>query len=123
VVLAEVVRRLSLILGADDTLARLTRDQSVVICEDLTGRPAQIQQQLRALRRRIQRDLRRPPSAREVEVVVSVSIGVAIATRPRSVPDLINAADRAVHRANQRGRGQLFFSQPQAAPRVPGQTV
>jgi hypothetical protein len=50
--------------------------------------------------------------------VVSVSIGIAIANHPRSAQDLINAAARAVHRGNQRGKGRLIFTQPHAAPLV-----
>ena len=108
--LAEVERRLRLTLRAGDTLSRLSGDEFVAVCEDLHGAPAQINQRLAILGRRIQRELRRPPHAGEIEVVVSVSIGIAVSTYRRGAEDLIGEADRARCQARTRGRRRLLIS-------------
>ena len=113
-VLAEVARRLRLTLRASDTLARLSGDEFVVICEDLAGSPAQVRQWLYALGRRIQIELRQPPRGAEVEVVVSVSIGAAITSQPRTAQGLLAEADHAMYRAKQRGGGRLVIATPDA---------
>lgn len=113
-VLAEVARRLRLTLRASDTLARLSGDEFVVICEDLAGSPAQVGEWLHALGRRIQIELRQPPRGAEVEVVVSVSIGAAITSQPRTAQDLLAEADHAMYRAKKRGGGRLVIGTPDA---------
>jgi diguanylate cyclase (GGDEF)-like protein len=107
-VLAEVARKLRLALRANDTLGRLSGNEFVVICEDLHGPPLQIERWLHALGRRIQRELRRPPRPGEIEVVVSVSVGIAVTTQWRAAEDLIDEAGRAMRRAKERGRKRLL---------------
>jgi diguanylate cyclase (GGDEF)-like protein len=113
--LAEVARRLRQTLRGSDTLAQLSGDEFVIICENLAGSPAQIARWLHALGRRIRIDLCRPPRGTEMELVVSVSIGTAITTQPRTAEDLLAEADRAMHRAKQRGGGRLVISTVDAA--------
>jgi diguanylate cyclase (GGDEF)-like protein len=114
-VLAEVARRLRQTLRRSDTLARLSGDDFVIICEDLPGSPAQIARWLHALGRRIRIDLRQPPRGAEMELVVSVSIGAVITTQPRTAPDLLAEADQAMYRAKRRGGGRLVISTLDAA--------
>jgi diguanylate cyclase (GGDEF)-like protein len=109
-VLVEVSRRLGLTLRANDTLARLAGDEFVVICEDLTGSPIQIDRWLHALGRRIQLTLRQPPIVWQTEIMLSVSIGAAVTTQGRGARELISDADRAMYVAKQRGGGRLVIS-------------
>ena len=122
-VLVEVARRLRLVLRAGDTLARLGGDEFVVVCEDLTGTSAQNNRWLRGLGRRIQLQLHRPPAAGEVEVFLSVSIGVAVTTstpcvHPQPAREMIGDADRAMYAAKQAGGGRLIIAGREVVPLV-----
>jgi diguanylate cyclase (GGDEF)-like protein len=115
-VLVEVTRRLHQTVRASDTLARLSGDEFVVLCSDLTGTSAQIRRWLHVLGRRIQLALRRPPREGEVDIRVSVSIGVMLTGRPHRAADLVQGADRAMYQAKLRGGGQLVISQADIGP-------
>jgi diguanylate cyclase (GGDEF)-like protein len=122
-VLAEVARRLQLVLRAGDTLARLGGDEFVVVCEGLTGTSAQNNRWLRGLGRRIQLQLHRPPADGEMEVFLSVSIGVAVTkstalVQPRPARELIGEADRAMYAAKQAGGGRLIIAGREVVPLV-----
>jgi len=112
-VLVEVAKRLRTAIRASDTLTRLSRDEYVIVCEDLSGSTTGIHQLLRALGRRIQRQLRTPSPAYDpddptsVEIVVSASIGAALSTDATDVQVLLHWADRAMYRAKQQGGGRL----------------
>jgi diguanylate cyclase (GGDEF)-like protein len=112
-VLVQVARRIGMALRANDTLGRLSGDEFVVICEDLGGSMAETHRWLHALGRRIQAQLRRRPTASDLEIVVSVSIGVAVTSELCDPQDLINDADRAMYRAKQAGGGRLVISRPE----------
>jgi diguanylate cyclase (GGDEF)-like protein len=110
-VLAEVARRLTGTLRANDTLARLSGDEFVIVCEDLTGTPAHVDEWLNALGRRIHAELRRPPGPGQVAVTVSVSIGAATTTtRHRTTQTLLTDADRAMYHAKRLGGGRLVIA-------------
>lgn len=109
--LVEVARRLSATLRETDTLARLGGDEFVIICEDLSGAPAEVEQLLGAVGERINGALGAPPiHVAGVEVTVSVSIGAVVATEHTSGSDLILDADNAMYLAKQRGRSRLVLS-------------
>lgn len=110
-VLLEVARRLSATLRGTDTLARLGGDEFVIICEDLSGSPVEVEQQLTAVGERIIAALDAPPiHVAGVEVAASVSIGAALAGQHSSGSDLILDADNAMYLAKQRGRSRLVLS-------------
>jgi diguanylate cyclase (GGDEF)-like protein len=115
-VLVEVAARVRQTLRAGDTLARLCGDEFVVLCADLTGSSTQVRRWLHVLGRRIQLALRRPPRHGEVEIQVSVSIGVMLTARPHRAADLLQGADRAMYQAKLRGGGQLVISQTDIGP-------
>lgn len=119
-VLLEVVTRLQQALRASDTLARLSGDEFVALCGDLAGPPAQVRRWLHVLGRRIQRGLRRPAGPGELDIRVTVSIGVSVTTRPHRADDLIRAADRAMYQAKLRGGGQLVIAGSDMTNVVPG---
>jgi diguanylate cyclase (GGDEF)-like protein len=113
VVLVESTRRFRLALRANDTLGRYGGDEFLVICEDLAGSPAQIERRLHALGGRIRSWLALSAEIDEVAMVISASIGAAVATQPHSVRELIGDAERAMSAARRAGGGRLVISGPE----------
>ena len=110
-VLAEVARRLGLTVRANDTLARLSGDEFVLVCEDLSGDAAQVTRWVTGLGRRIQTELHLV--AREVAFGVSVSIGACASSAGDTAIGLVNRADRAMHEAKRHGGGGLVLDGPE----------
>lgn len=111
--LASTARRLSTAVRPDDLVARIGGDQFIVLCRDLDGPPAALE-----LADRIRRSLTGRLTIQQLELDVSVSVGVAVvddswsSSSDEPNPDgrlraleLISRADTAVHAAKQRGRG------------------
>ncbi len=112
--LASTARRLSTAVRPDDLVARIGGDEFIVLCRDLDGPPAALE-----LADRIRRSLTGRLTIQQLELDVSVSVGVAVVDdqwadhvdetgdehgRLRAL-ELISRADTAVHAAKQRGRG------------------
>jgi len=101
-VLLEIAPRLAAVLRPTDTVARLGGDEFVVVCEGVRGVEGAAE-----IARRIEEAFTRPVVLDHVEHFFSVSIGIALATRPEDDPDsLIRDADAAMYRAKERGRGR-----------------
>jgi diguanylate cyclase (GGDEF)-like protein len=109
VTLVEVARRLRGTLRDSDTLARLSGDEFVVICENLDGPADEIHRWLEVLGRRIQRELQWDTGAADVSLLVTVSIGAAATLERVSAKDLLADADEAMYRAKQRGGAQFLI--------------
>jgi diguanylate cyclase (GGDEF)-like protein len=114
--LVEVARRLHGTLRDSDTLARLSGDEFVVICENLDGSEEQIYHWLHALGRRIQHDLQWTIGDPDAALLVSVSIGAATTSEWCSAQELLTEADHAMYRAKKRGSGQFVISEPDFGP-------
>ena len=112
-----VAQRLTAAVRAGDTVGRLGGDEFLVICEHLTGPPPGVERQLRALGSRLLRRLA-IPRPDQLDVVVSVSIGVAMSGRTPDAQELIRTADRAMYRAKARGGGQLAIANSSVLPRI-----
>jgi diguanylate cyclase (GGDEF)-like protein len=110
--LVEVARRLHSTLRDSDTLARLSGDEFVVICENLDGSAEQIYHWLHALGRRIQSELQWSVGGPDEALPVSVSIGAAATSEWCSAQELLTEADHAMYRAKQRGNGHFVISEP-----------
>jgi diguanylate cyclase (GGDEF)-like protein len=94
-VLREVARRLANCVRADDHVARFGGDEFVVLLESIRGA-----EEADPVAERIRRAFDRPIALPEVEVKLTVSVGVAEAgSWQRSAEELINAADRAMYAA------------------------
>ena len=111
--LVEVAHRLKGALRANDSLARWAGAQFVVVCEDLTGSPAQIERWIHNLGRRIRLTLQEPPIHRHTEIIATASIGAVLTTPGRSPGDMINHAIRTMLIAQQRGGNQIVFHKPE----------
>ena len=116
-VLRAVAQRLAGAVRAGDTVGRLGGDEFLVVCEHLTGTPAAVERRLRALGHRLLRRLA-IPRPDQIEVVVSVSIGVAIGGGPPHAQELIGTADRAMYRAKALGGGQLVIAESPVLARI-----
>jgi diguanylate cyclase (GGDEF)-like protein/PAS domain S-box-containing protein len=99
-VLLEAAARLQRLARPDDTVARFGGDEFVVVVQGLAD-PAD----LTAFADRIVAGLRVPFQIGDDEVVATVSIGIAVASQPDSLPeDLLREADTALYRAKDQGR-------------------
>jgi diguanylate cyclase (GGDEF)-like protein len=103
--LMAVAERLSEALRPGDTLARLSGDEFVVLCEDLdaTSRADQIVERLIAT-------LARPFALSGIELEVTASVGVAFTGQVgHSALDVLHAADVAMYQAKRAGPGPHRF--------------
>ena len=105
--LVEVAERLTSVLRQDDTLARLSGDEFVIICENLSetdgGATA-----IRALIERVHDAFSKPARLGDSMLTISASIGsVAAAPDHHDAEDLLRAADHDMYRVKRsRGRGR-----------------
>ncbi len=98
-----VARRLQELARTEDTVARLDGDQFVVLLEDVAdpNSPARVAQ-------RIIESFRTPLLLGEIEVTVSLSIGVAICGSGDASPsDLLRDGSLAMQRAKQKGNARF----------------
>ena len=117
-VLAVVASRLRYSVRDSDTVARLSGDEFVVVCEDLPGAPDEAERRVRQLGRRIGTALRQPPipvAGRRLRV--TASIGGAISGDHHSAEALIDEADAAMYAAKKQGPGQVVVGSPRGAVR------
>lgn len=107
-VLMEVAERVRHCLREVDTLCRLGADEFVGFLQDTDAFGAEI------AARRILDALAQPFVMDGVNFSLGCSIGVAMYPEDgRSVDELIQCADTAMHRVKERGRGNFRFYQPQ----------
>jgi diguanylate cyclase (GGDEF)-like protein/PAS domain S-box-containing protein len=121
--LEELAGRLGGALRPSDTVARFGGDELVVVCEDLEG-----EQDAIVVAERIGELIRTPLAVGGRDVVVTASIGIALAREPgASAEALLRDADAALYRAKERGRaGWAVFAEPlheQALERLETETA
>ncbi len=109
-VLREVAARLSALTRTEDTVARLGGDEFGVILDCANDTPANAAS---ALATRIVADLNRPISIGDQVVEVGASVGISLCPDDAMDADtLLRAADMAMYRAKEEGRGTYrFFAQ------------
>jgi diguanylate cyclase (GGDEF)-like protein/PAS domain S-box-containing protein len=103
-VLDEVGRRLTALVPASDTVGRLGADQFVVVRREAT--PEDLHRLAAAIAVALDPPVYvagRPP------IMVSASVGIAVARGAACTDDLLRDADSAVHRAKQQGRGNVVW--------------
>ncbi|MDP9102251.1 MAG: EAL domain-containing protein [Actinomycetota bacterium] len=101
--LIAVARRLSGLLRPADTLARLGGDEFVLVCEQLDT-----EERVFGIIDRLTRELERPFPIEGRELVVTASMGLALAAPGDQVDSesLIRDADTAMYRAKENGRAR-----------------
>lgn len=112
--LCAVADRLTAAVRPGDTVARLGGDVFAVLCTvDRPGRARDLAERLLA-------ELRSPFAVGEHTLVVTGSVGVAVAPPRRGDVDrLLRAADVAMHRAKERGTDRVEVHAPADATRAP----
>lgn len=97
--LVAVAQRLTAVLRPGDTLARLSGDEFVILCEDLDEAS-----QLDAIASRVVTALAAPFTLSGVKVEVTASVGMALAAPDNQLPDqLLEDADTAMYQAKRNG--------------------
>jgi diguanylate cyclase (GGDEF)-like protein len=108
--LVEVAGRLSSCLRPGDTLARYGGDEFTVLLEHVS------EQETLGVAQRILDVLRLPFELVDREVYAGASIGIAYSPQPGATDhDPLRAADLAMYRAKERGRGRWEVFQPEMA--------
>ena len=114
--LVAVAGRLSERLRPGDTLARLSGDEFVMLCEDLDD-PSQAE----AIAQRVDAAFVEPFVLRTVEIAVRASVGIAFTGQSDDSPeDILRHADTAMYQAKRKGgarHGVLDPSEEQQAAR------
>jgi diguanylate cyclase (GGDEF)-like protein len=90
-----------------DTVARFGGDEFLVLCEDVAGMA-----QARAIASRIEDAVAAPLAVEGVEIVLTASIGLSLASSPDDTADaLLREADAAMYRAKKRGRARVVVGE------------
>ena len=104
-VLLEVSRRMSQVIRASDTLARLSGDEFVLLLEEETSA-----QHVGVVANKLMQLFSQAMHIGEHELVVTASIGICLYPNDGDDPDvLIRHADRAMYEAKQQGRNTYRF--------------
>jgi diguanylate cyclase (GGDEF)-like protein len=108
--LVEVAHRLRRTARTNDTLARLSENEFVMVCEDMAATTGHVEDWLHRVGERILLELRRPVRPGGTTLDVSVSIGAAVTLRDTSAHTLTAHAEQAMHAARNSGGGRLVVS-------------
>ena len=104
--LGELARRLQEVVRPGDTVARFGGDEFTILCESIEDEAHAL-----AIAERVGRVAATPFALGDAEVFVTMSVGIAIGSGPRTRPQsLIENADAAMYRAKARGgnRHEVF---------------
>ena len=115
--LVAVAHRLSALLRPGDTLARVSGDEFVVLCEDLAS-PSDVE----ALARRVDGAFAEPFELGDLTLLTSASVGVAYCGPGEDVTyQLVVDADSAMYEAKRRGRAAHVLDLRRGAAPAPEQ--
>jgi diguanylate cyclase (GGDEF)-like protein/PAS domain S-box-containing protein len=107
-VVTEVGRRIAGVVRDADTVARFGGDEFLVLCADLSSPEEAV-----ATASRLADAVRRPLFVPEIELQLTVSIGIAVTDRSDTVPEeLIAQADAAMYEAKRSGRNRITMFDP-----------
>ncbi|MBV8719657.1 MAG: EAL domain-containing protein, partial [Chloroflexi bacterium] len=110
-VLVEVASRLNACLRESDTASRLGGDEFAILLEDSAAR-AETQRTAEAIAQRVLDQLETPILLPSTEVFVSASIGIAVASGPEDVDELLSRADVAMYAAKRGGKARYSVFEP-----------
>jgi diguanylate cyclase (GGDEF)-like protein/PAS domain S-box-containing protein len=111
-VLVRVVERLTALLRRSDTLARAGGDEFVVLLdpEDTTS-SQEMTERARTVAERVIACCDEPIEIQGEAAKVGASVGICVGRAPRTAHELLRAADLAMYRAKEEGRGR-FTEEP-----------
>lgn len=104
--LCEVTRRLTQVLRRVDTLARVGGDEFVVLLSDLGDNAKEVAERVAGKCLQV---FNTPVVVAGQPCVLGVSIGMTTGGGESSAESLLNAADQAMYRAKQAGRGRFVW--------------
>ena len=97
--LVEVAERLTSVLRQDDTLARLSGDEFIIICENLSDSDEGAAMAIRTVIERVQEAFSKPARLGDSLLTISASIGsVTAALDHQDAEDLLRAVDHDMDR-------------------------
>ncbi|MET0014375.1 MAG: diguanylate cyclase [Sedimenticola sp.] len=106
--LQEVAKRLRKSVRKEDTAARLSGDEFVVLLNELSGDQQSSLEQARFVARKISQSIAEPFSIQGHEIKTSISIGIALfPTDGESEEVILNYADNAMYQAKTDGRNTI----------------
>ena len=108
--LCVIARRLSDAIRTSDTCARVGGDEFAVLVE--ANGNGSVVSDAAHMAERVFESLRHPCDVNGSEIVVSVSIGIAVARVGDDDADLLRNADLAMYRAKNRGKGRYEVFEP-----------
>jgi diguanylate cyclase (GGDEF)-like protein len=111
--LVQAARRMASALRGNDTLGRLSGNEFLIICEDLSQPAAAIDLWLRAFGHRLRSHLHARPGPGRAEGAVAVRIGAAVSADRDAIRQLIGDAERAMQAAGVGGRDSFVISRPE----------
>ena len=106
--LQTIAKRLSILMRREDTIARISGDEFVILIENVKQTQSLIQ-----ITKKILQEVSRPIILEEHEVTITASIGIAMGpANGHDATTLLKNADTALYRAKASGRDNFeFFSQ------------
>jgi len=106
-ILAQVAARLTSMVRASDTIARLGGDRFALVCEGVSTDHAVV-----ALAERVKDTFERPVRVAGEDIFLSASIGIALATGDTQPDRLVSDAESAMLQAQRRGGGRWELFDP-----------
>jgi diguanylate cyclase (GGDEF)-like protein len=110
-----IADRIRGVLRAEDTASRFGGDEFVVLCEDVGD-----ERHVVDIAGRLASAVAEPIALGAVEVVVTPSIGIALANGPTDPEALVRHSDAAMYRAKKRGRNRWELFDHESRARVVG---
>lgn len=107
--LQEIARRLQELVRQTDTVARIGGDEFVLLA---TGLKEPAEQGALALAQRCIDAITEPLPLEQAGMAIGVSVGIALGNGSEAPRDLLAAADKAMYRAKQGGRGSYAMTGP-----------
>lgn len=108
--LIQLSQRLSAIVREDDTLARVGGDEFVVVISDLDPTPEMAQAAAYAVATKCLAAISLPLTIKGELQYLGISIGIAMGDGESSFDELLSAADSAMYKAKQAGRGRYVLA-------------